>query len=149
MPHFVIRLALDALLIFFPCPHTLLKQTCLNHILELFSLVLRLSHLYFMNPSFSPDYFKVATNDGHNFYLLEDVTYTSKDGTVYILPKGATSDGASVPEVLWNVLPPFGKYWQAAYLHDCAYRDTLKTADGAYASLDETKSNDLLQEVME
>ena len=34
----------------------------------------------------------------------------------------ADSDGASTPRPMWNVLPPFGPYWKAAYGHDCLYR---------------------------
>ena len=39
------------------------------------------------------------------------------------IPRGYLTDGASVPRVFWNVIPPWGKYGQAAILHDylCEY----------------------------
>jgi hypothetical protein len=100
---------------------------------------------------FQSPYFSVATADGHNFFLLENAIYISKNGTTYILPKGATSDGASTPQALWSTgLAPFGTYWKAAYLHDCAYRNTLLLADGKTpANLSFEDSNNLLKEAME
>lgn len=97
---------------------------------------------------FQVQYFKVASIEGHNFVLLEDVVYISSIGTIYILPKGATSDGASTPQTIWNILPPFGTYWKAAYLHDCAYRNTLLLSDRTPANLTEQQSNELLKEAM-
>lgn len=69
----------------------------------------------------------VSTSDGHNFALdIEHLQYTANDGTVYRSVMGATTDGASVPRELWNIYPPFGLYWLAAVLHDCAYRAMLE-----------------------
>ena len=34
------------------------------------------------------------------------------------IPAGFTSDGASVPRFLWRIYPPFGKYLEAAVVHD-------------------------------
>jgi hypothetical protein len=34
------------------------------------------------------------------------------------IPAGFTSDGASVPRLLWRLFPPFGKYLEAAVVHD-------------------------------
>jgi len=102
-----------------------------------------------MNVGFQSKGFKVYSTDGHNFILLEDIQYMSRLGVLYILPAGATSDGASVPQVAWNILPPFGSYWKAAYLHDCAYRNTLLLADKSVANLTFEQSNDLLKEAME
>ena len=39
-------------------------------------------------------------------------------GKTIVVPKGFVSDGASVPRALWNVYPPFGKYLEAAIVHD-------------------------------
>lgn len=39
------------------------------------------------------------------------------------VPAGFTTDGASVPRLLWGLFPPFGgDYDQAAVLHDYLYR---------------------------
>jgi hypothetical protein len=37
---------------------------------------------------------------------------------VVTIPRGFQSDGASVPRVLWSIYPPFGKYLEAAVVHD-------------------------------
>ena len=37
---------------------------------------------------------------------------------VVTIPKGFQSDGASVPRALWSIYPPFGKYLEAAVVHD-------------------------------
>lgn len=89
--------------------------------------------------SFSTTALKVSTSDGHNIVLLEAFTYTANDGTVYTIPAGTTSDGASTPPVLWPTIPPFGAYWMAAVCHDHWYRDT---------ELPKDLCDDLLREAM-
>ena len=71
---------------------------------------------------FSVDKFKVETDDGRISSLLEEVFYRTADGELIHLPVDTRSDGASIPQVLWNILPPFGRYWMAAFLHDYLYR---------------------------
>ena len=73
---------------------------------------------------FIPDTFVVTTVDGHNFTLVGDVHYLSKDNTDILIPAGSQSDGASTPCAIWNIIPPFGPYWRAAFLHDFLYRCT-------------------------
>lgn len=107
-----------------------------------------------MNPGFQNLPLEVSSSDGRNFVLLKDAVYVSKDGTRYVMPAGATSDGASTPREMWNVLPPFGVYWPAAVLHDCAYRNTLlideKTMEAPFrASLVKDACDKLLLEAME
>ena len=34
------------------------------------------------------------------------------------VPAGFISDGASVPRAMWSIYPPFGKYLEAAIVHD-------------------------------
>ncbi|HYD00301.1 MAG TPA: DUF1353 domain-containing protein [Phycisphaerales bacterium] len=69
---------------------------------------------------------QVITSDGHEIVLAAALTYTTKVGEYIEIPTGATSDGASIPRLLWRILPPFGKYWKAALLHDYLYRDTRR-----------------------
>lgn len=73
---------------------------------------------------FSTDIFKVSTPDGRNFVLLEPFSYTTQAGLLIVVPIGSTSDGASTPPEIWPTIPPFGKYWKAAFLHDYLYRNT-------------------------
>ena len=42
------------------------------------------------------------------------------------VPKGFTSDGASVPRPLWWFLPTWGRYSSAAIVHDYLCRETGK-----------------------
>lgn len=37
------------------------------------------------------------------------------------VPKGTETDLASIPRFLWCLLPPFGRYSQAAVIHDYLY----------------------------
>ena len=41
---------------------------------------------------------------------------------VVTIPTGFVTDFASVPRVLWNVLPPTGSYGKAAVIHDWLYQ---------------------------
>lgn len=67
---------------------------------------------------FNPNKFKVETLNGLNMTLLENVLCADET----ILPKGATSDGASSPRYLWPLIAPFGTYWREAFFHDVLYR---------------------------
>lgn len=61
----------------------------------------------------------VPLQDGSGKWrLFKDLIFESKFGTVYTVPKGFTTDLASIPRFLWPVFPPFGKYDSAAILHD-------------------------------
>lgn len=60
--------------------------------------------------------------DGQHGTLAKELIYESAAGHIFVVPVGTSTDGASVPECLWNILPPFGSYWPAAILHDWAYR---------------------------
>lgn len=109
-----------------------------------------------MEAGFKSNTLDVRTHDGRNFVLLADADYQAADGTLYRMPAGATSDGASTPPILWSKfdrdwIPPFGSYWLAAVLHDCAYRKTLLRFDGVWinADLPKDKCDALLREAME
>jgi hypothetical protein len=69
---------------------------------------------------------ETTSSDGHNVLLDEDLPYNTKKDERIVVPKGADSDGASVPKFLWNLFPPFGSYWRAALLHDWLYRHTKR-----------------------
>ena len=48
---------------------------------------------------------------------------TEDTGRYISIPAGYLTDGASVPRVLWSIVPPWGRYGQAAIVHDflCEY----------------------------
>jgi len=67
------------------------------------------------------------TEDGKMWILLEDFEYYLGDldsGVSIKVPAGFVTDFASVPQFLWWILPPFGKYTKPAVLHDYLYRKT-------------------------
>lgn len=57
--------------------------------------------------------------DGRNVRIESGLSYTDPDGTVWDVPAGTETDGASVPAVFWFMYPPFtGSYRYAAFVHD-------------------------------
>lgn len=55
------------------------------------------------------------------FILMEELTYTTKAGKKITVPAGFVTDFASVPQLFWNLIPPYGKYTCAAVVHDYLY----------------------------
>jgi hypothetical protein len=53
--------------------------------------------------------------------LISDFIYLSDTVGIVFVPKGFKTDYASVPRVLWSILPPTGKYTKAAVVHDYLY----------------------------
>jgi hypothetical protein len=64
-----------------------------------------------------------ANPDGRTYTVHAAFRYQSDvlDRTV-VIPAGFVTDGASVPRLFWNLIPPLGKYGQAAVVHDYLYR---------------------------
>lgn len=54
--------------------------------------------------------------------LKEDLVYITNAGDRFVVPAGFETDFASVPQVLWSIAPPMGKWGLAAVAHDFAYR---------------------------
>ena len=58
-------------------------------------------------------------DDGRNFEVVSEFSYTDPLGVRWPVPKGTKTDGASVPRWAWSVFPPFaGKHLKAAVVHD-------------------------------
>jgi hypothetical protein len=53
--------------------------------------------------------------------LMQPLIYLAAEGKEIIAPAGFITDFASVPRVLWSILPPFGPYSRAAVIHDYLY----------------------------
>jgi hypothetical protein len=72
--------------------------------------------------------------DGRYFKLTADFVYEVNNHRIVTVPKGFVTDFASVPKILWNVLPPTGSYGKAAVIHDWLYqfRTTEDLAGRAY-----------------
>lgn len=66
-----------------------------------------------------------ANDDGKTFTLLSPFTYeigALGSGRIISVPAGFTTDFASVPQIFWNILPPWGAYGKPAVLHDWNYK---------------------------
>lgn len=66
----------------------------------------------------------VSKQDGKYWVTERSFVYCIGDegsGEFVEIPKGFVTDFASVPKLLWNIIPPDGDYTQAAVLHDYLY----------------------------
>lgn len=63
-------------------------------------------------------------SDGKSWVLREDFEYhvgTENSGDCVIASKGFVTDFTSVPRVFWWIIPRWGKYGNAAVIHDWLY----------------------------
>jgi hypothetical protein len=71
--------------------------------------------------SFDKDLVVIDTGDGRKWQLAEDFEYHvgSKDSDEVIkVPAGFITDFATIPQFLWGIFPPTGRYTKAAVIHD-------------------------------
>lgn len=71
--------------------------------------------------SFTEDLTVKALPSGQQWQVEREFTYyighrNSSDSVT--IQQGFVTDFASIPRIFWSILPPFGKYTQAAVLHD-------------------------------
>lgn len=77
---------------------------------------------------------------GYQFQLTKYLNI-EVDQYIYRIPEGFVTDFASVPRILWSLLPPYGKHTRAAVFHDWLYRKGITSRaeadrlflDGMYA----------------
>lgn len=64
------------------------------------------------------------------------------------IPLGYLTDGASVPQLFWNIIPPWGRYGQAAVVHDylCEYLEIIEK--GEKKSITRKECDQILKECM-
>lgn len=55
------------------------------------------------------------------FRVFDRYRYLSPKWGEITVPAGFVTDGASVPQVFWNILSPFGDYFGSALIHDYLY----------------------------
>jgi hypothetical protein len=48
-------------------------------------------------------------------------------GIVIRVPKGFKTDLASIPRIVWSILPPHGYYGKAAVIHDYCYENGIES----------------------
>lgn len=73
--------------------------------------------------------------DGKTWRLDGPFSYSPALGGHITVPTGFVTDLASIPKLFWNILPPFGKYTEAAVIHDWLYRTHKIPRAGADAIL--------------
>lgn len=67
---------------------------------------------------------RVRQVDGTRWRLYDAVVYLGRYGD-YKVPPGYLTDFASVPRLLWPIVPPYGTYTDAAIVHDWLITDGL------------------------
>jgi len=107
-----------------------------------------------MKFGFTNEAVDVRTADGLNDTLLTPLMYSARDGELYRVPVGATTDGLSVPSIVQNIIPAVGMAWWSGVLHDAAYRATLEVwenepQDWMPANVTQEKADALILEAME
>ena len=72
--------------------------------------------------SFIGDVVSKWNSDGRTMTLVEPFAYLDPSGVRWDAPKGATVDGASIPQFAWSIIGgPFeGKYRASSVIHDVA-----------------------------
>lgn len=88
------------------------------------------------------DYYRVA--ESFRYYLGEKYA----EQWVFI-PAGMLTDLASIPRIVWNVLPPSGKYGAAAIVHDRLCNTLQITVAGKQTEITRARADAILGEAME
>lgn len=91
--------------------------------------------------------------DGHLWEVTAPFEYcvgSETSETKVVVPKGFITDFASVPKVLWNMLPPTGSYGKAAVVHDFLYQHPWVNIPGPVTTkiLDRKSCDDIFNEAM-
>lgn len=83
--------------------------------------------------------------------VVEPLIYRGNTET-FTVPIGFVTDFASIPRILWSLVPPYGRYTKAAVLHDHFYVTqsiTRRDADGLFRrTMKELGVSRLLSRVM-
>ena len=88
------------------------------------------------------DYYRVA--ESFRYYLGEKYA----EQWVYV-PAGMLTDLASIPSIVWSILPPCGKYGAAAIVHDRLCNTLQITVSGKLVPITRARADEILGEAME
>lgn len=72
------------------------------------------------------------------FRLATRVIFIDYWNRAHIIPVGFTTDLASVPRILWSIVPPFGFHLRASIVHDWLYSNkatSRRVADAIFLDL--------------
>lgn len=64
------------------------------------------------------------------------------------IPAGYLTDGASVPRLLWSIIPPWGRYGQAVVVHDFLCEYLSITENGRPKRITREEADNILAEAM-
>ncbi len=84
-----------------------------------------------------------------NWELVQDWKYNI-DGTEYVIPKGFTFDGASIPKFLRTFFSPVGVLLIGGLVHDYMYKYTHckpVSAKGALLVVDQKKADQIFRDI--
>jgi len=59
--------------------------------------------------------------NSENIWILQEKLIYKTSSFTLTVPIGFETDLASTPKLIWNLIPPFGLYTDAAVLHDFMY----------------------------
>ena len=91
----------------------------------------------------------VFSRDGFHLTLTKPLRAKLSNGDIIEVPKGFTTDFASVPRFFWRVLPPWGQYSKAAVVHDYLYANEKYSLPGGYTVMVTQKyADELFLELM-
>lgn len=83
-------------------------------------------------------------SDGNSWVMLQEFTYhigTENNNNIIVASKGFVTDFASVPRLFWMVIPKWGRYGNAAVIHDWLYWNQSE-------KIDRKKADSILLEAM-
>lgn len=98
---------------------------------------------------------RVEALDDNKWKLLEQFDYYigSLESDEYVaVPVGYVTDFATIPQIFWSIIPPWGKYGKAAVIHDflCTDGYYFRTTNGKplQVSVTRKEADDLFLEAM-
>ena len=94
------------------------------------------------------DAYASATLGSDHWRVLTPFSYKIDEESWVTIPAGYLTDGASVPRLFWNMIPPWGKYGQAAVVHDllCEYLTVVR--NGKPYRITRARCDEILNEAM-
>lgn len=71
-----------------------------------------------------------------------------KDQYSVTVPKGFLTDGASIPRIFWFLFPPFGRYMDAAIVHDYLCEHCIIERMGETVKITRAEADDIFLTIM-
>lgn len=99
----------------------------------------------------------VQSIDDRKWRVNERFNYnidTADSSNAVEVPVGFITDFASIPRILWVLLPPWGKYGKAAVIHDYMYTEhkhSVFSAEGveSFVQIERKQADDIFLQAME